>query len=165
MPTLLKGTEIVQDTWQLVNDDAPLPETGNLILPLARWREAAEDIERSGRRAGAWVHGDSEPDELAEYLDRLPLIAIRFAAFNDGRGLSLATLLRTRFGFDGELRAIGAVHEDLVHYMLRCGFDSLLLGDDRNIDVARRGLNVMTHYYQGSVIEPRPAFRRLQRGR
>jgi len=91
-------------------------------------------------------------------------IAIEFSAFTDGRGLSLAVLLRTRLGYSGELRAIGGVHEDVLHYMARCGFDAIELADDRDINVA---LSVMTPYsglYQSSVTNPDPAFRRVHRG-
>jgi uncharacterized protein (DUF934 family) len=60
------------------------------------------------------------------------IIAIEFPAFTDGRGLSLAALLRQRVGFSGDLRAVGAVHEDIVHFMLRCGFSSFELPEDRD---------------------------------
>jgi uncharacterized protein (DUF934 family) len=83
---------------------------------------------------------------------------------NDGRGLSLAVLLRTRLGYRGEIRAIGVVHEDLTRYLLRCGFDSLLLPDGRNVDAAMAASRLEGPFYQGSVVEPRPAFRRVRRG-
>ena len=55
------------------------------------------------------------------------LIAVDFPALTDGRGLSLAALLRQRIGYAGDLRAVGAVHEDLLHFLLRCGFSSFEL--------------------------------------
>ena len=83
--------------------------------------------------------GDSEPNELIGLLDRIALIAIRFSTVNDGRGLSIAVILRTRLGFKGELRAIGEVHEDVLHYMRRCGIDSYELpGRTRPVRGARR---------------------------
>ncbi|NJN52771.1 MAG: DUF934 domain-containing protein [Gammaproteobacteria bacterium] len=166
MPTLLKGTDIVNDEWHIVDDgDGMLPAAGDVIVSLERWLEIADELRAARRRAGVWLDVDAEPESIAGHLDRIPLIAIRFPAFNDGRGLSLAALLRTRHGYEGELRAIGAIHEDLVHYLVRCGFDSYLLPDGRNTEVAQRGLSVMSDYYQGSVIDPQPAFKRHQRGR
>ncbi|MEM9623394.1 MAG: DUF934 domain-containing protein [Pseudomonadota bacterium] len=107
------------------------------------------------------LDGDEEPQENYVEASR---IAINFAAFNDGRGLSLAVLLRQRLNFTGELRAVGAVHEDILHYMVRCGFSSFELPDERDADIALASLKPYTDTYQGSVVQPEPAFRRTHRG-
>jgi uncharacterized protein (DUF934 family) len=168
MPTLLEfqgaRSREATDAWHFIAAGETLPATGHLLLPFDRWCEEARALASAGRKSAAWVDTDVEPETLAPHLHRLPMVAIRFAAFNDGRGLSLATLLRTRCGYTGELRAIGAVHEDIIHYIVRCGFDSVVLAEGRNLDVARRGATVMSDYYQGSVIDPQPAFRRRARG-
>ncbi len=91
-------------------------------------------------------------------------IAIEFPAFNDGRGLSLAVLLRNRHGYTGDIMATGDVHEDMLHYMRRCGFTSFLVPDERDLQTALSTLAPYTDYYQASVIEPEPAFRRIGRG-
>ena len=107
------------------------------------------------------LEGDSEPQP--EHKDAC-CIAINFPAFNDGRGLSLAVLLRTRMGFSGELRATGAVHEDILHYMIRCGFDAIELPDDRSLESALEIISPYSDHYQASVSNPAPAFRRTSRG-
>ena len=88
-----------------------------------------------------------------------PLIGIDFPAFNDGRGLSLAVLLRTRHGYAGELIALGAVHEDLLHYMRRSGFSGFVLDKEETPPAAT--LHPHSDYYQASAVEPRPAYRRM----
>ena len=103
-------------------------------------------------------------DEPGLEVAEASMIGIEFPVFTDGRGLSLAVLLRTRFGFAGELRAAGAVHEDLLHYMLRCGFDALELPDERCQSTALAMLTPYTKHYQASVRNPEPAFRRVNRG-
>ncbi len=164
MPTLLEKGQIRRDDWSWVEAGAEVPSTGDVIISLPHWQALTDDQRTSSlRRIGVWLEVDVEPDAVPQ-LDCLPLIAIRFPAFNDGRGLSLATLLRTRFRFEGQLRAAGAVHEDIVHYLVRCGFDSVLLPDGRNVAVALRGFALMSDYYQASAIESRPAFRRVARG-
>ena len=99
-------------------------------------------------------------EEVVEAYLNAPLIGIDFPAFNDGRGLSLAVLLRTRFGYNNEIRAVGAIHEDLLHYLQRCGFSTAELPDDRSTDTALACLQPHAGHYQGSVTEPRPKFRR-----
>ena len=93
-----------------------------------------------------------------------PRIAIDFPAFNDGRGLSLAVLLRSRHGYTGDIMATGDVHEDMLHYLRRCGFTSFLMPDERNLDSALSTLAPYSDYYQASVVQPEPAFRRIGRG-
>ena len=103
-------------------------------------------------------------DEPGAEIVEASIIGIEFPAFTDGRGLSLAVLLRTRLGFTGQLRATGAVHEDLLHYMVRCGFDAFELPDERCQATALSMLTPYTEHYQASVSNPDPAFRRVIRG-
>ena len=105
--------------------------------------------------------GDAEA--LPEYAGA-SAIAIEFPAFSDGRGLSLAVLLRTRLQYTGEIRATGNIHEDVLHYMVRCGFDSFELPDDRDQNIALASLAPYADQYQASVLQPEPAFRRVNRG-
>jgi len=164
MPTLIKDGRVASDDWTLLETvDGPVAPKS--IVPAAYATQHAEELFRQTPQIGLWLAGDSEPDEIAPLLDRLPLIAIRFASVNDGRGLSLAVLLRTRFAYKGELRAFGEVLEDVMNYMRRCGFDSYQLPDGHDPAVALRAMRSLSDFYQGSVIEPRPAFRRVARGR
>ena len=162
MPTLIKGGRVVSDDWVLREEVGDGPVTPHSIVPASYALAHADAL--SGD-IGIWLPGDGEPDEIAPLLPKVRLIAIRFEAMNDGRGLSLAVLLRTRFGFTGELRAIGVVHEDVLHYMHRCGIDSYQLPDGHDPQVALTAMKSLSDFYQGSVLEPRPAFRRFARGR
>lgn len=130
---------------------------GLAIAPLEEWTE------ESGR--GLLLEPTDEPEAR---FGRAPVIAINFPAFNDGRGLSLAVLLRTRYDYAGELRAVGDVHPDVIHYMKRCGFDTFQMPDGRHLPPARdegpSTLAPYSDYYQASVLQPEPAYRRLRRG-
>ena len=168
MPVLIRDGKVVPDPWLIVEDQDPvltaIHEGRPLIYPAASWAEHHPRLRPRETPVGVWLEGDHEPDVVVPFLRELDLIAIRFGAINDGRGLSLAVLLRTRYGYGSELRAIGVVYEDLLHYMRRCGFDSFLLPDGRDPATALELLGGMTDYYQASVVEPMPAFRRVQRG-
>lgn len=114
---------------------------------------------------GLLLEPSDEPDAR---FATAPLIAINFPAFNDGRALSLAVLLRTRYQYAGELRAVGDVHPDMVHYMKRCGFDTFLMPEGRTLPVTAGDSHITlapySDYYQASVLDPEPAFRRVRRG-
>lgn len=160
MAKLLDAEGLVEDTWPLIEDEEPRIVTGPALYPLEFWRARRAEL---APQSGVWVDTDTDPEGLVDLLPEIPLIAIRFGVFSDGRGLSLAVLLRGRFGYRGELRAVGAVHEDLVHYMHRSGFDSYVLADHRDFSVAQRALSQRRDTYQGSILEPEPAFRRAAR--
>jgi uncharacterized protein (DUF934 family) len=167
MPKLLDRGVLTDDTWQLIEDPdgaavSAAPEQA-ILVSRSVWEDRHTSLRGHSGPIGLWLDVDTEAEDLARVLDDVPLIAIRFPAFTDGRGLSLAVLLRTRLGFAGELRAIGAVHEDIVHYMDRCGFDTYSLADNRNHAAALRATASSSGHYQGSVREPEPVFRRVQR--
>lgn len=164
MPTLIRDGLIAANDWSLITEVGDDPIPARSIVPAAYALAHADTLFGAGREVGVWIEGDAEPGDLGQLLDRIALIAIRFSTVNDGRGLSIAVLLRTRLGFKGELRAIGEVHEDVLHYMRRCGIDSYELPDGHNPSIALAALKPYTGYYQGSVVDPRPAFRRFARG-
>ena len=93
---------------------------------------------------------DSEP--TTEWL-QASAIAINFPALTDGRGLSLAVLLRTRMGFSGDLVARGNIHEDIAHFLARCGFSVLELPEGKDLESALRWITPHTGYYQESVAQ------------
>ena len=167
MPTLIDGDGIGQDDWQYVDPAItdPLTLAGHrIVVPAAYAIAHAETVFAAERDIGVRLPGDAELENIESLLGRVALIAVDFPAFNDGRGLSLAVLLRTRCGFSGELRAVGDVHTDMMHYLRRCGFDSYLLPDGRNPQTALDALSSLTDFYQGSVAQPLPAYRRVGRG-
>jgi uncharacterized protein (DUF934 family) len=97
---------------------------------------------------------------VAVLLDRLSVIAIEFPNFTDGRGYSMARLLRERYGFKGEIRAVGEVLRDTLFYLSRCGFDGFVLSDQSTLQEALEGFSDFSDGYQASVERPQPLFRR-----
>ena len=121
---LIKDRCVVEDRWLHVADDEALPADGGIIVSLARW-EADQDLLRGRNSAlGIRLKSDERPAAIAADLDRFELVALEFPAFKDGRAYSAARLLRERYGFTGELRAVGDVLRDQLQFMLRCGFDA-----------------------------------------
>ena len=129
------------------------PGADAVLMPPEEWLPGTE--------AGVLLTVDAEPE--ARFAEA-SLIAVEFPVFHDGRGLSLAVLLRSRIGFAGELRAVGDVHPELIHYLRRCGFDSFLLPDHRSLAADDDRLAPYSDYYQASIAETLPAFRRDRRG-
>jgi uncharacterized protein (DUF934 family) len=98
--------------------------------------------------------------EVAPRLAHVSRVEINFPKFGDGRGYSLARLIRERYGYKGELRAVGQVARDLLLYMESCGFDSYELREGEDAEEALSGFKDFTELYQASATRPVPLFRR-----
>ena len=101
-----------------------------------------------------------DPRALAGRLPALKIVAVNFPKYGDGRGYSLGRLLRERYGYRGELRAIGAVARDHLQQLARCGFDAFQLREGEDPQEALRGLDDFSEAYQSSAAQPAPLFRR-----
>jgi uncharacterized protein (DUF934 family) len=165
MATSIKERRIVSDNWRLLergpSSELPqIPASGEVIVPLALWLARREELLAYPGRLGVWLDADEGPELVASDVDRFDVIAVRFPKFGDGRGYSIARLLRERYGYKGELRAIGDVLHDHLYFMEQCGFDAFALRDDQD---AREALAVFATFsdgYQTSVLRPSPLFRR-----
>ena len=164
MPELIINGKIENDDWQYVAkaDDPSLqviPE-GKIVIHLATWQAQSKQISSSRQESlGIWLDSDDEPDTI-DNPNQFTLIAVNFPKFVDGRGFSTARLLRERYLYNGELRAMGDVLLDQLFYMKRCGFNSFALRPDRSASRALSGLTVFSECYQGATDQPMPLFRR-----
>jgi uncharacterized protein (DUF934 family) len=84
----------------------------------------------------------------------IALIAIEFPIYTDGRGFSLAQILRNQYGWTGELRAVGDVFIDTIHYLARCGFDSFLVKAGHDPKLALKAFETFTVHYQKAYPQP-----------
>lgn len=165
MATLIKERRIAADTWQLLRpgpDGAQpeVPAAGNVVVPLALWRARREELIARPGKLGVWLESNEGPEAIAADLGRLALVAVNFPNFADGRGYSTARLLRERYGYAGELRAVGEVLQDHLPFMERCGFDAFALREGQDPDDALRAFDDFSEAYQVSVAQPVPLFRR-----
>lgn len=142
---------------------------GKVIVPMSVWlgRRAELEARLQGGELGVWIDSFEEPEALVDSvtdINAFAVIAVNFPKFIDGRGYSVGRLLRERYGFRNELRAIGDVLRDQLFFFKRCGFDAYQLRADRDMQDALAGLRDFSDPYQGAVDEPRPLFRRTARG-
>ena len=120
------------------------------VVPLAQWRG----------EPGVLLGPADDPGSIADRLHEISVVAIEFPQFTDGRGYSIARLLRERYAYKGEIRAVGEVLRDNLFYLSRCGFDSFVLNDQARLEEAVDHLSTFSDAYQASVERPQPLFRR-----
>lgn len=155
---------LVPDTWTLLRDDASVPASGDVIVPMAAWLAPPATLVRRPGRTGVWLAASDDPGRLAAHAASLPLIAVDFPQFTDGRGYSIARLLRERHHFSGELRAVGDIGRDQLFYLARVGFNAFVLKPGQDAGAALAAFVDFSDAYQSSVTEPRPAYRRRLEG-
>lgn len=160
--------EIVWDRWTLIRDVAQAQNLieqdraslAGKIIPVDVYLAALDLHADALHDTGAWIPPEADFESWASRLSQAPLVAIDFPSFRDGRGLSIGVMLRTRYAFRGELRAIGDVLRDQLEYMRRCGFDAFAVRADKSLTDALKGFSEISVRYQGMVSDPTPLFRR-----
>ncbi len=162
MPRLIKDRVIADDRWTLLRDAeqfAAIAADTPVIVPLALWQRQRDALLARGD-VGVWLAPSDDPAALAGDVGGLPLIAVDFPLFTDGRGYSTGRLLREKFGYTGELRAIGDILRDQLYYLHACGFNAFAVRADRDLADALKGLTDFSDNYQSTFDRPVPLFRR-----
>jgi uncharacterized protein (DUF934 family) len=154
---LIKDQRVAVDTWQHIDDDAPIPADGGAIVSLRRWQTDRDALIGRNAPLGVRLDADQSPQEIADDLDRLSLVALDFPQFKDGRSYSYARLLRERYGFTGEVRAVGNVLRDQLAFMARCGFDAFEYAGQTPTEEALKAFSDVDSVYQSAVDRRRTA--------
>jgi uncharacterized protein (DUF934 family) len=157
MRVINKELQIVDDGWFVVADEAELP-AGDIIVSVARWRKERETILAHSGKLGIKISGATPVTAIAPDLKHFPLIALEFPTFGDGRCLSHARLLREKYSYKGELRAVGDVQRDQLYFMRRCGIDSFAVRADKDIEDALNAFKEFTVRYQPAGDDAQPIY-------
>ena len=161
---IIRDREVIADDWQLApaiaeGAAAHLPDS-KLIVPLNVWLAQTDALTERKQPVGVWLDSNQDAADIAIAVSNFAVVAVNFQKFADGRGYSIAALLRSRFGYKGELRAIGDVLRDQLFYMQRVGFNAFAVRADKDIHDALKALKDFSVTYQGSVDQPLPLFKR-----
>lgn len=161
MPTRIKLSDgefsLVEDPYTAVTDDEDLPR-GDLIISLTRFQSEGERLLSEGRSVGVRLEPAEEVEVLAYDLPRLSVVAVAFPKFNDGRAYTAARLLRERYGFKGEIRAVGDVLREQSGFMVRVGFDAFEPADGSTPEQWAHAVHRQRHVYQRAADRRPPAF-------
>lgn len=141
---MIEDRQVVARRWTLGDGAEATPGT---IVPLSRWlelRAAGSDLSE----VGVALENDVSPAVLKPYLSELPVIALAFPHWKDGRAYSQARKLRYLWGYRGTLLAHGDVLRDQILWMSRVGFDALHLREDQDPVAALSAFALYTAFYQ-----------------
>jgi len=145
---LIKNGELVASSFVDVSAAEAIPPTGPVIVSLAQWQAQRDALLARGTPLGIRLHSDQPPELIAADVARFAVIALEFPKFRDGRAYSYARLLRERYGYKGELRAVGDVLLEQLFFMLRTGFDAFELTSQDPVGDYRTALADFSVWYQ-----------------
>lgn len=124
---LFKDGAFIADPFTEWSEGDEVATARYVHVPLQVFLENRDEVLSNPHPLGLLIAPGEHIDDIAADLSRFSSIAISFPAFTDGRGYSTARLLRERYGFEGEVRAVGDVLHDQVPFLWRCGFDALVV--------------------------------------
>ena len=155
---LLKDGVLADDPWVTVDDGTQLPMDGPAMVSLERWQAHRDALLGRNAPLGIRLKSDQPPALIADDLDRFAVVALEFPVFRDGRAYSYARLLRERYGYRGEVRAVGEVLRDQFLFMLRCGFDALEVRDEKAVEQWREAVSEISVVYQPAADSQTPVW-------
>jgi uncharacterized protein (DUF934 family) len=165
MPTLIRWTGqqavAAEDPFTAVADDSEIPP-GDVIVSMQRFHNEGERMLAQGRKVGVRIEPGERVEELEHDLPRLSVVALAFPKFLNGVAYSSARILRERFGYQGELRAVGDVLREQAMFMVRCGVDAFEPADGSSIEDWTHVVGRFRHVYQRAADGRAPAF--VERG-
>ncbi len=159
MPLIRDGA-LVEDAFETNADSDPLPANG-AIVSLARFHRERDALLARNAPLGVRLKSEESPESLGEDVHRLSVVVLEFPKFRDGRAFSWARMLRTRLGFEGEIRGAGHFLYDQIAFMARVGFDGFEVREDFTLAQFERAIGEMSAVYQPSA-DKRPTIRELR---
>lgn len=159
MPRIIKDNAITESEFAVTDAESATVEGSNQILPLAFYLENKATL--TGRNdIGVWLEAGEDIETLGEDVHELPIIALNFPTFSDGRSYSNANVLRRTLNYQGEVRAIGDVRRDQINNMVNCGFNAFEPAAGQDADKCLQELEGFSENYQSTITRPEPLFRR-----
>ncbi|HEX6996911.1 MAG TPA: DUF934 domain-containing protein [Gammaproteobacteria bacterium] len=162
MTALVKDGRLVDDPFVDATAGEALPPEGAVIVSLEQWQAWREALIARGTPLGLRLRSDQHPEAIADDVDRFAVIALEFPKFRDGRAYSYARLLRERYGYHGELRAVGDVLMEQLHFMLRVGFDAFEIKEPDPLKAYQTAIADFSVWYQPTG-DGRPTAMQLRR--
>ena len=159
---LVKNGELAASSFIDASGADAIPPTGPVIVSLDQWKTHRDELLKRGTELGIRLHSDQPPELVAADLPHFAVVALEFPKFRDGRAYSYARLLRERYGFKGELRAVGEVLLEQLFFMLRTGFDTFDIQSADPLNDYRTALADFSVWYQPTA-DGRPTAMQLRR--
>lgn len=161
MPMLIRWTgqraEAAEDPYTAVADEDVIPR-GDVIVSLQRFQSEGRRLIAEGRKVGVRIEPNEQVEDIAAELPDIAVVALAFPKFLQGQPYSSARILRERYRYQGEIRAVGDVLREQAGFMIRCGIDVFTPADGATPDDWTHVAHRFRHVYQRAEDGREPAF-------
>lgn len=141
---VIKNNQLIKNHWTFLEDESPVVD-GNICVSLARWKAEKIQLLKHSGNLGVRILTTDDVANLGDDLGLFALVELNVLDFTDGRSFSQAYLLRNRYGFQGEIRAVGKYLADQAFYFSRVGVNGFA---PENLQQTQMTLNDFTGFYQ-----------------
>jgi phosphoadenosine phosphosulfate reductase len=167
MADIYRNGRFEADTWRVLGADETPAAGDTVLVPADRFLADPAGFAASPARLGVVIAPADKLEDLAPHLQIFEVAAVVFPKFNDGRGFSHARRLADKYGFKGEIRALGEVLLDQIPLMSRVGISAFVIENEpTRRELLAGNVPVVPYFYQPASDAPDAlAGRRwLQRG-
>jgi len=147
---IIKDKQLIDNGWSYIAENGA-PSVGDITVPLARWVTDKSQLLNHTGKLGVRIGSADSVDVIASDLDKIQLIELDFPELADGRLVSLAWLLRSRYGYQGEIRATGHYLPEQVFYLSRVGVNAFVPRKEADLPAILSCLNDFSVTYQQSI--------------
>jgi uncharacterized protein (DUF934 family) len=159
---VIKDNQIIEDSWEriaAIEAGQQVPVDGDIIVPFSYWKENRDSMTQRTGNTAVCLNGEDRIEEIADHLSAFSLIALDFPLYKDGRCYSHARVLRDRYDYKGDIRAVGDVLRDQLFYMHRCGISSFHVRADKDIEDALNAFKDFSVKYQTAADGALPIYK------
>lgn len=137
---LYRDGAFIADPWHAFERSIAPADAAYVHVPLAEFLEKRDTYLANPHPLGLAIGAGDDVEKIAGDLGRFASISIDFPAFTDGRGYSSARLLVERYGYEGELRAVGDILVDQLVFLRRCGINAFVVTNDATRKALENGV-------------------------
>ena len=148
---LIRDGKIAKDELSYEIESPKLPLKKPTIVDYEVWESTKGELLKQDVQIGVKLKSDQSPDLISKDLEQIGIVVLEFPLFRDGRPFSYAVLLRSRYNYKKEIRAVGNVLQDQFNFLQRCGFSSVKVSEDIDEAIWKKSVSRIKHVYQWSV--------------
>jgi uncharacterized protein (DUF934 family) len=153
MPKIINNHQVIEDEWLDLTNESNSPDTSlKVIVSLDQLKNEYGQLKKKSQALAVMLKETDSVDDILPFMNDLQMVVLRFKVFADGRAFSQSKLLRDRFGYKGQIRAVGDVIRDQLSFMQRCGFSQFQLAETEDVNQAIHAFSDISKTYQPELV-------------
>jgi uncharacterized protein (DUF934 family) len=154
MPIINNHHQVIDDDWvDFSLESNSLDSSSKVIVSLDQLKNEFEELKNTSQALAVKLSETDSVDDILPFLNDLQMVILQFKVFADGRAFSQSKLLRDRYSYQGQIRAVGDVIRDQLSFMQRCGFSQFQLSETEDVNQAIHAFSDISNTYQSELVK------------